>query len=276
MDRKVPITDATISRNATQHLASTGLRSPCHIQVATRNGEVTLSGIVQYDHQRNAAVQAVRNIEGVKRVIENLKVMPAPKREYKPPPPSKPTAAPPAAEPQPATSGDADAAAPSAPSAETVTSVASPPPAHQEVLPDPTTASTTDVLAGGSQSIDLSFRVDVLPHTAAIAPPIVVQSAAAAASPSVKSASSTVDGGTPPHAPVSGSTTRLRYTRAGEEFSFDCETPDDVEVLRCLLENYADWLKQNVSVGQSKDGHQPQRVTFHSKSVVDFLREQGF
>ena len=286
MDRKVPISDATISRNATQHLASTGLRSPCHIQVQTRNGEITLSGIVQYDHQRNAAVQAVRNIEGVKRVIENLKVMPAPKGEYKPPPPRQATAAPPAAEPQAATSSDADAGA-STPTADTVSVAASPPPALQEAHPDPTAASTTEVLAGGSPSIDLSFRVDVLPQGAALAPPLVVQSAPAAqavpahpaqssAAVSRQAAAPNVSGEIAPTAPASGSTAKLRYRRVGEEFTFECATSGDTEVVRCLLENYADWLKQNTSVGEPKDSDQPHRLTFYAKSVIDFLREQGF
>ena len=60
MERKVPISDAAISRSVTQHLAGRGLRSPCRIEVQTRNGEVTLSGTVQYVHQRDEVVQIYR------------------------------------------------------------------------------------------------------------------------------------------------------------------------------------------------------------------------
>lgn len=155
MDRKAQISDATITRNAHQHIAGTGLRSPCHIQVETRNGQVTLSGIVQYDHQRTAAVHAVRNLEGVKRVIENLKVMPAPKRPYTPPPPVR---KPMAEQPQ--------AAAPEA--------AAGPTPAPHvivaELSPDPTTASTTEVLAMAVEMADLFSRIDIVSHAAPGAP----------------------------------------------------------------------------------------------------------
>ncbi|HVX62374.1 MAG TPA: BON domain-containing protein [Pirellulales bacterium] len=91
--------DATISRNAIRQLANRGLRAPCRINVQTRNGQVTLTGHVQYPHQRDAAVQALRAIEGVDRVTDQLKVKPPAKHEYKTLPPlPKPDAAPIAAE----------------------------------------------------------------------------------------------------------------------------------------------------------------------------------
>jgi hypothetical protein len=155
MDRKVPINDATITRNAHQHIAGTGLRSPCHIQVQTRNGEVTLSGIVQYDHQRTAAVHAVRNLEGVKRVIENLKVMPAPKRPYIPPPPvMKPAAE----QPQAATTNTAADQPPTSPVVVAESSL------------DPAAAAITDVLATAGESAELWSRIDIVSHAAPGAP----------------------------------------------------------------------------------------------------------
>ncbi len=79
--------DATISRNAIRQLSNRGLRSPCDITVNTRNGEVTLSGHVLYPHQRDAAVQALRAVEGVRRVTDQLKVKPPVKHQYNTLPP---------------------------------------------------------------------------------------------------------------------------------------------------------------------------------------------
>lgn len=87
--------DATISRNAVRQLANRGLRAPCRINVQTRNGDVTLTGHVMYAHQREAALQAMRTIEGVQRVTDQLKVKPPAKHEYKTlPPRPKPDRAP--------------------------------------------------------------------------------------------------------------------------------------------------------------------------------------
>jgi osmotically-inducible protein OsmY len=48
--------------------------------VQTSNGQVTLSGIVQYAHQRAAAVSAISGMVGVRRVIDQMTVKPAIKR----------------------------------------------------------------------------------------------------------------------------------------------------------------------------------------------------
>jgi hypothetical protein len=37
---------------------------------------VTLSGCIEYEHQRNAAVQAARHLDGVTRVVDQLRVKP--------------------------------------------------------------------------------------------------------------------------------------------------------------------------------------------------------
>lgn len=95
--------DATIARNAIRQLANRGLRAPCHINVQSRNGEVTLSGHVLYPHQRDAALQALRSIEGVSRVTDQLKIKPPVKHEYKTLPPlAKPAQQEEAAEAEPA------------------------------------------------------------------------------------------------------------------------------------------------------------------------------
>jgi hypothetical protein len=69
---KVP--DASIIQKVTRSLSNHGMRSPCHIAVAARKGDVTLSGTIQFEHQRIAALHAARGIDGVRRVMDQLKV----------------------------------------------------------------------------------------------------------------------------------------------------------------------------------------------------------
>lgn len=70
------IPDRTLDQQVAQKLSNRGINSPSQVTVQTRRGEVTLSGIVQYPHQKNAAVQAATSVMGVKRVIDNLTVKP--------------------------------------------------------------------------------------------------------------------------------------------------------------------------------------------------------
>ena len=74
------VPDRTITQQAGKKLANRGIRSPCRVEVQTRNGDVTLSGSVQYAHQKGAAAQVVAGITGVRRVIDQLVVKPAVKR----------------------------------------------------------------------------------------------------------------------------------------------------------------------------------------------------
>ncbi len=66
--------DQKISSEVLLKLANRGLRSPCNVAVNTKNGEVTLSGTVQYAHQKSAAVQAATSVAGVRRVTDQTKV----------------------------------------------------------------------------------------------------------------------------------------------------------------------------------------------------------
>ena len=67
---KVP--DRIIMQQLTNKLASRGVRHPCKVTVQSSNGDVTLSGNVQFVHQKQAAVQVANGIAGVRRVIDNL------------------------------------------------------------------------------------------------------------------------------------------------------------------------------------------------------------
>jgi osmotically-inducible protein OsmY len=72
--------DRNIAQQVTQRLSMRGVRSPCRIDVESKNGQVTLTGSIQYAHQRSAAVQAASTTSGVRHVVDRLTVKPAAKR----------------------------------------------------------------------------------------------------------------------------------------------------------------------------------------------------
>lgn len=69
-----PVSERALIQQVSQKLANRGIRSPCRVQVQSRNGDVTLSGTVQFAHQKGAALQLVNAISGVRRVIDQLVV----------------------------------------------------------------------------------------------------------------------------------------------------------------------------------------------------------
>ena len=72
--------DRNVAQAVTQRLSMRGIRSPCRIDVQAKNGEVTLSGSIQYAYQRSAAMQAASTTSGVRYVVDRLIVKPAAKR----------------------------------------------------------------------------------------------------------------------------------------------------------------------------------------------------
>jgi osmotically-inducible protein OsmY len=72
--------DRNIAQDVTKRLAMRGIHSPCRIDVQSRNGEVTLTGSIQYPYQRSAAVQAASTTSGVRHVVDRMTVKPAVKR----------------------------------------------------------------------------------------------------------------------------------------------------------------------------------------------------
>ena len=80
MDMSAIGLDRTIAQAVTQRLATRGIRSPCRIDVQSRNGEVTLSGSIQYPYQRSAAMQAASTTSGVRQVVDRLTVKSTAKR----------------------------------------------------------------------------------------------------------------------------------------------------------------------------------------------------
>ena len=69
--------DDRITQTVTNKLASRGFASPSRLTVQTANGQVTLSGMVQYAHQKSAAVSAISGMAGIRRVIDQMTVKPA-------------------------------------------------------------------------------------------------------------------------------------------------------------------------------------------------------
>jgi osmotically-inducible protein OsmY len=78
MLRNDRVPDAKISQQVNQKLG--GIRAPSRVAVATVNGEVTLSGALQYEHQRQTAMQATRGVDGIRRVVDRLTVIVAARR----------------------------------------------------------------------------------------------------------------------------------------------------------------------------------------------------
>jgi hypothetical protein len=76
MWHKEIIPDKAINLKVIQQLSARGMRSPCKITVQTAKGVVTLSGDIVYEHQRNAAVQTARHLDGVSSVVDRLHVKP--------------------------------------------------------------------------------------------------------------------------------------------------------------------------------------------------------
>lgn len=72
--------DRNIAQAVTQRLAMRGIRTPCRIDVQSRNGEITLTGSIQYPYQRSAAVQAASTTSGVRYVVDRMTIKPAAKR----------------------------------------------------------------------------------------------------------------------------------------------------------------------------------------------------
>jgi osmotically-inducible protein OsmY len=70
--RAAPVPDRTITQQVGQKLANRGIRSPCHVQVSTSHGDVTLTGSVQFAHQKRTATQVVSGIAGVRRVVDQM------------------------------------------------------------------------------------------------------------------------------------------------------------------------------------------------------------
>ena len=75
MYQKPKVPDHQIVQKVTTQLPRHGIRPPCNVRVHVRNGTVTLSGTIEFEMQRKAAIHAASGVNGVQRVIDQLTVM---------------------------------------------------------------------------------------------------------------------------------------------------------------------------------------------------------
>ncbi|NLY00175.1 MAG: BON domain-containing protein [Rhodopirellula sp.] len=72
------VADKAIIQKVSQRLSRAGMSTTCQLTVLCQHGDVTLSGTLQFEHQRRAALAATRAVEGVHRVVDQMRVLPPP------------------------------------------------------------------------------------------------------------------------------------------------------------------------------------------------------
>jgi len=83
MSHQGSVSDRAILKKVNQHLARMSLGAHCRVNAAIHNGQVILSGTLQYENQRRPALKAARSVEGVRAVLDQLQVQP--RKAYGPP-----------------------------------------------------------------------------------------------------------------------------------------------------------------------------------------------
>ena len=76
MTHQANIQDTAILQKVNERLSTMGIRAPCRVAAANHKGSVTLSGTIQYEHQRHAALHAIRGVAGVQHVVDQMQVIP--------------------------------------------------------------------------------------------------------------------------------------------------------------------------------------------------------
>lgn len=74
MLRKQVVPDNVLLKKVTQRLMRAGLGAGCSVRASVKSGQVTLSGTIQRDLQRRPALRAASGIDGVRQVVDQLKV----------------------------------------------------------------------------------------------------------------------------------------------------------------------------------------------------------
>lgn len=70
------VPDRVLILKVGQQLSNHGMRPPCKVTTMSRGGTVTLSGKIQYEHQRQLCLRTANGVEGVLRVVDQLQVLP--------------------------------------------------------------------------------------------------------------------------------------------------------------------------------------------------------
>jgi len=71
-----PTSDKAILKKVNQHLGRMSLGSHSRVTAAVSHGQVTLSGNIQYENQRRPAMKAAASVEGVRGVLDQLRIPP--------------------------------------------------------------------------------------------------------------------------------------------------------------------------------------------------------
>lgn len=69
-------TDKTLQKTVSQKLARGGTGSQCRVTATVAHGNVTLAGTLQYEAQRAPLLKLIARIAGVRRVIDQLRLLP--------------------------------------------------------------------------------------------------------------------------------------------------------------------------------------------------------
>lgn len=77
MQHQEKVKDSAISQKVKEKLSGAGIRAPCKVAVVSSNGQVTVSGSIQHEHQRSLALRAIRGVTGVQRVVDQMRLIPA-------------------------------------------------------------------------------------------------------------------------------------------------------------------------------------------------------
>jgi osmotically-inducible protein OsmY len=67
------IPDKTLLKSVLQNMMRKGTNSR-RVTATARSGDVTITGTIDYEHQRRSVVNSANNITGVKRIIDQLRV----------------------------------------------------------------------------------------------------------------------------------------------------------------------------------------------------------
>lgn len=70
------ILDKNLLRQVVQKLARCGTGSQSHVTSAVSGGNVTLTGTLRYEHERRFILRSMSSISGIRRVIDQLRVVP--------------------------------------------------------------------------------------------------------------------------------------------------------------------------------------------------------
>jgi osmotically-inducible protein OsmY len=71
------VKDTVICQKVKEKLSGAGIRAPCQVTAVSSNGQVTVSGSIQFEHQRPVALRAIRGVTGVQRVVDQMRLLPS-------------------------------------------------------------------------------------------------------------------------------------------------------------------------------------------------------